>query len=287
MAESNGAIRPKELVSSCREAAREYLKFGWSALPFCSPDHLGCGRNHGKRCQSPGKTPLLGDWDRWKIYQSQRIPGWLLDREFQNHSNANIGIVLGEISGLVGIDVDGPGGRDLLLMLAKGNVPKTLAFQTSNGFRLLYALSEGEVPPPYRCFVAPNSQDGRLEILGNGRCTVMPPSRHESGKSYVWVIGYSPAERKAAPLPEWLHSHSTPVASRQSMPAVPNGEGPIREFRNVRLFRAACSLRRQGADGTSILKCLQILNQRCEPPLDDLELRKISKNSTRYSPIQY
>lgn len=283
MASVNAGSSP--LISACHAAGCRYLELGWSALPFCSSDHLGCGRNHGKRCQSPGKTPLLGEWDQWKVYQSQRIPDWLLDHEFKNHPNANVGIVLGEISGLVGIDVDGPGGRDLLLELADKNVPKTLCFQTANGFRLLYALAAGEEPPRSCKLAASGPRPGRLEVLGNGHCSVMPPSRHRSGKSYAWVVGFSPEERDAAPVPSWLQNMLSPASG--SLPNVFNSEGPIREFRNVRLFRAACSLRRQGADGKSILECLTILNRRCEPPLEQAELRQIARNSTRYSPVPY
>lgn len=264
-------VTNNQCVSLCHEAARNYLTRGWSALAFCPPDHIGCGRKH--RCDSPGKVPL----GTWKRMQTERQPQWMLDLEFRNHPNANVGITLGEVSGLVGIDVDGPEGKDLLIKISNRDLPKTLCFQTSNGFRLLYALAAGEVPPANRKI----SQDGgRVEILSNGLCTVMPPSRHANGKSYAWVIGYSPEDRQASPLPSWiLRTASSSMASAAN--------GPITTFRNVRLFRAGCSLRRQGMDQVAILECLQILNQQCRPPLEDTEVQKIARNSAKYEPHDY
>ena len=273
-------IAEKIVVSSCHQAAREYLARGWSVLPMCSPDHIGCGRSHARRCDSPGKRPLLGESDCWKAYQSQRLPAWLLDLEFRNHSNANVGIVLGSISQLVGVDVDGPEGKKLLLSISGRNVPKTLCFQTGNGFRLLYALARGEEPPA-NCKLG--SGTGRVEILGNGLCSVMPPSRHSNGKVYTWVIGHSPADRLPAPVPAWLHR----VTSQRSRLEVPVVCGTIESFRNVRLFRAGCSLRRQGMNSEGILKCLSIFNQQCEPQLSLVEVQRIARNASKYQPQEY
>ncbi len=91
----------------CLDAALEYLRRGWSSFPLCPRDHVGVGKEHAKLCDSPGKVPLLN----WKPYQSRLPQEAELQLLFRRHPNANVGVALGQVSGLVGIDVDGPAAR--------------------------------------------------------------------------------------------------------------------------------------------------------------------------------
>lgn len=261
----------------CHEAARRYLERGWSAAAFCDPQHIGCGREHARNCKSPGKRPL----GPWKGLQILRQPPWMLDVTFRNHPNANVGVVLGEVSKLVGLDVDGPGGRKLLEELSGGRVPPTLCFLTGKGIRLLYGLEEGELPPRNRKLESPGG--GRLEVLGNGTTTVMPPSRHPSGKEYRWAEGYGPGY-VLAPVPSWVHQASGPAGARHSELEPLKEDEPITSFRNERLFRIASALRRHGVSPAEIFLCLRIINRRCVPPLEEPELRHIARSAGRYRP---
>ncbi len=68
-----------------------------------------------------------------------------------------------------------------------------------------------------------------------------------------------------------INDHTLPATIHQ-------GEG-----RNVWLTRIAGALRRWGLDGELILACLHPINQaRCDPPLDDEELRWIAEGMERY-----
>lgn len=264
-------------LPQCHEAARQYLARGWSATAFCPPDHLGAGRSHCFVCSTPGKVPLYA----WKQLQEQRLPLWHLDHLFKAHPNANVGVVLGPVSKLIGIDVDGEGGKQMLIDLSHGNLPRTLCFSTGKGWRLLYALAEGEKPPANRKLESP--QGGRLEVLSRGLCTVMPPSRHPDGLLYEWRRG---PDMEPAPLPGWVYEISS--MGRSTRPGYePLQEGqPIVTYRNERLFRVSCAIRRHGISPAEILEFLRIVNRRCEPPLEESELRHIARSAGRYQPTE-
>lgn len=178
MSETNGRLADG---AACLEAALVYLARGWSVLPLCPPDHVGVGKEHAKRCQSKGKAPLIS----WKEYQ-QRLPtedevrGW-----WKRWPNANVGIVLGSVSGLVGIDLDGPGGEELLAKVASGRLPPSLEFRTpGGGRRLLYQIGKSV---RLQVQVEKAAAKEELRFLAEGTQTVAPPSRHLTGGVYQWI----------------------------------------------------------------------------------------------------
>jgi hypothetical protein len=78
----------------------------------------------------------------------------------------------------VAIDVDGREGEALLQSLSGRDLPATLAFDTARGYRLLYRLPQG-VQAASRHH---GREKGKVSVLGEGALTVMPPSRHVSGR---------------------------------------------------------------------------------------------------------
>lgn len=185
-------------VPPCLAAALDYLERGWSVLPLCPPDHQGVSGQHEQICRHPGKVPL----GSWKEY-TQRLPRPAELKLWWNRwRNANVGLALGPVSGLVGLDLDGSAGEAILenlLSAAGGTLPPTLEFVTpGGGRRLLFAHND---PLPNEEY---HLGDGELRVLAQGRQTVMPPSLHHSGGVYAWVDGGRPDEIEPAPLPEWL-----------------------------------------------------------------------------------
>ena len=123
-------------MNDCLKAALAYLGRGWAALAVCPPDHRDVPTFHGATCSKPGKRPL-GPWKAWQA----RLPA--LDEvvaQWELVPPANVGIVLGSVSGLVGVDVDGEEGERILGELSGGDLPRTLTFTTGRGRRLLYAI---------------------------------------------------------------------------------------------------------------------------------------------------
>jgi hypothetical protein len=223
----------------CFEAAKTYLALGLSVLTCCDPHHIGVGRTHVTDCTSPGKVPM----HRWKVFQ-ERLPTLQeLEHHWRDYPIGNVGCALGQVSGVVRVDVDGPVGETLLQEMSQGDLPPTWTFASSPaGYGLLY-----QWPADLPCQTTSLQKAGahqELRLMGNGSQTVLPPSRHPSGSRYTWQAGHSPAEMPPAPAPAWLIGQlydvrreapppsapttTTPEQSRvaSALSAIPNDEAP-------------------------------------------------------------
>lgn len=167
----------------CFEAALEYLALGWAVIPLCPPDHIGVGKAHLGKCTSPGKAPLIAGWASFEELPTVAdVNHW-----WRQWPNANVGIVMGRISGLVGLDIDGETGERLLARMSLGLLPPSCEFHTPGGRRLLYAVPSG------KALGIGKVREGKkmeLRLLGEGSQTVAPPSRHLSGAYYEWTVRY-------------------------------------------------------------------------------------------------
>jgi hypothetical protein len=190
--------------SNARLAAGvDYLAHGWSALWLCPPepaDHAKVDPRHRAHCSKPGKQPL----GRWKDCQQRRLRQDQLEQWACQCPAGNIGIVLGRVSGLIGLDIDGPDAEQLLQEISGGDLPPTLEFRTpSGGRRLLYRLPVGAVVRRRRF----DRGTSHVIVLGEGSQTVMPPSRLPHGE-YLWEIEQRPGEIEPAICPSWLRTTS-------------------------------------------------------------------------------
>lgn len=269
----------------CLAAALDYLERGWSALALCPHDHVGVGKAHALSCGSPGKVPM----GPWAIYQKRLPKPDEIEAQWHQQPNANIGLVLGSVSGMVGIDVDGSKGEELLQKVSGGNLPDTLEFVTpGGGRRLLYAVPKDH-PLPITKIAGTKHQE--LRVLANGSQTVAPPSRHKSGGMYQWVDGKSPWERNIAPAPKWLLTRLA-LKAAQAAHATTNGvhAAPAQVIpegqRDVTLTSMAGAMRRRGVSEEGIYAALCVENKRCVPPLAEPQLRKIAKSVAKYQPHQ-
>src|SRR5262249_32651859 len=105
--------------------------------------------------------------------------------------------------GVVRVDVDGPEGEALLAQWSAGDLPATWIFRSSiDGRGLLYAWPRDL---PCKSTAQANPGDHKeLRLMGNGSQTVLPPSRHPSGRLYTWEPEHSPEALALAPAPTWL-----------------------------------------------------------------------------------
>ncbi|MBX9625097.1 MAG: bifunctional DNA primase/polymerase [Gemmataceae bacterium] len=271
----------------CHEAALEYLALGLAPLPCCPPDHVGVG-NHAQKCQSPGKAPLVA----WKRYQAELptaadLAGW-----WKHWPNANAYVALGPVSGVVRVDSDGGQGAAFLADLSGGDLPDTWEMETgSDGGRgLFYRIPDGFAPRVTHQH-GDKLHEG-LSLLGQGAGTVLPPSRHHTGRRYRWKDGRSPNDLPAAPMPPWLiHAMTGPArAGRGSgkRAARPDAAGEvIAADRNIHLASLAGTMRRRGMTRPEILAALKAVNRdRCKPPLDDAEVEDIADSISKYLPAE-
>jgi hypothetical protein len=184
---------------ACLEAALDFLARGIAPTCCCDPHHIGVGRHHGKTCDSPGKAPL----HKWKDWQTCLPHRAVIEQYWRDYPIGNVGCVLGQVSGLVRVDVDGAAGEAKLQQWSRGHLPSTWEFCSSTDGRGLLYTWPRELP----CKTTSHQSGGKheeLRLMGNGTQTVLPPSRHVSGTRYTWTLGHSPHDLPLAPAPAWL-----------------------------------------------------------------------------------
>src|SRR5271163_3337775 len=102
----------------CLQAALDYLARGWSPIPLCPADHQGIAGQHQTSCKSPGKAPL---WP-WKEYQTRLPRPAEMHLYWTKCPASNVGLAMGPVSGLIGLDIDGEEGAKLFDSIAPDNI---------------------------------------------------------------------------------------------------------------------------------------------------------------------
>ena len=246
------------MFNTCEDAAYEYLDRGFSVIPI--------GRD---------KKPLL---DSWKPYQKRHATPEEVAQWFQKWPNANIGIVTGEISGLVVVDADGPEGEAWV----NEHMPPTSVYQkTGKGKHFPYKHPGYEVRNRGR--LAPE-----VDIRGDGGYIVAAPSRHENGTKYQWVYiegfngfddleVYQPPQARACPTPASFTSTGAGVPINKDLsnvkPWVSEDDPCPKGGRNITLTSLLGHWLNENPDYEAALeRAKQWSNTRCQPPMKEDEL---------------
>jgi len=250
----------------------QYAKRGWPVLPLHNISNgageCSCGN---AECQSQGKHPRTARGLKDASMDETVITGW-----FAEWPMANIGIVTGEASGLVVLDVD-PGGEDSLAKLEEqhGALPDTVQSLTGRGRHLLF--KHPGFPIKNKVAVAPG-----VDVRGDGGYVVAPPSLHASGKLYAWELAHHPDEIEPAVMPQWLIALCNGADTKHSA-APPAGDKIKAGSRNATLLSLAGTMRRRGMSAEAIRAALEAENvSKCEPPLPASEVRQIAQSIGRY-----
>ncbi len=242
------------------EAAQRYLARGWSVLPLGVRD----------------KRPLVV----WEPLQSAHPSAEQVRNWFSRWPNANIGIVTGEISNLIVLDIDPKHGGDISLDRLErrfGRLPVTVEAATGGGGRHFYFAHPGGLIRN-RTGLAQG-----IDVRGEGGYIVAPPSIHPSGRPYVWAEGRSPEDIALAALPRWILL-SGGVRARRTLSdwrrlvhdGVPEGQ------RNSSIASLAGHLLWHQIDPEVVLELLLAWNRmRCRPPLEDAEVAQVVSNIAR------
>ena len=179
-----------------------YFELGIVVHPLCPADH---------HCNSPGKIPfdpvegrhMLG----WQNHEQFHLDTW---HEWLDYdSNINIGMLTGQASGLVGVDIDDEPGDEMVQELWHG---ETWEYTTGKGRRLLFRHTE-----PISRTRMRDANDRSFEILGDHTNNVLPPSEHASGRAYAWTPGLTPRDVEVAPLPPWARGVGIGVKSNSDV----------------------------------------------------------------------
>jgi hypothetical protein len=243
------------MSNEIRTAALSYEHLGLSVIPV----------------EPRGKRPLV----EWQEYQSRRatqaeIKGW-----WAKWPKANVGVVTGEISGLVVVDVDSADAAHLLHEqvpeLDFRSIPRS---RTGKGWQLFFNHPGVKVENRTAIFSG-------LDFRGDGGYVVAPPSVHPNGKTYVWKFLHTPF----SPLPEKLFELIKAPAVDPSHPTVDTSaiwEGISEGERDTQIFKYACRCRALGYPENEAMILVMEAATRCTPPFPETEARLKLKQAYRY-----
>lgn len=137
----------------------------------------------GPNCTKPGKHPHIKRYLERATCDVDQISSW-----WAEWPNANVGIATG--SGILVVDVDDDRGE---AWLKAYDLPPTLGATSGRGRHLYYkGAGRGALG------VGP-----KVDILGDKRYVVAPPSQHESGMRYAWLT--DPRTTPIAIAPDWIY----------------------------------------------------------------------------------
>lgn len=256
-----------------------YASLGWPVFPIHTPI-TGGGCSCNKQDCSIGKHPRTPNGFKDATTDPLQIKQW-----WSQWPDANIGIATGKKSNLIIIDIDSKhSGEDSWDEYCKKNekLPNTPMVLTGGG-GVHYYFS-------YDPAINVSCKVGWLtgvDIRCEGGYVVAPPSRHASGRSYVWEVESEIGEIPLAPIPEWLikeliknqNTSSKNISASSSSEKIPEGQ------RNFILASLAGSMRAKSFSEKAIFEALLVTNQeKCEPPLDKIEVQRIAYSIGRYSP---
>lgn len=183
------------------EYAQRYAELGFAVFPLhWITAARGCSCDDAD-CRSPGKHPLPIKG----VKEASRDP-LVIEAWWQRWPEANIGMAMGQVSGVFAVDVDPRNGGDISieeLQAKNGRLPDTINAMTGGGGQhLLFRFEPGRALP---------GKLGRgIDIKGEGGYIVVEPSVHASGVAYAWEADGDPIYgATAAPAPAWLFAADT------------------------------------------------------------------------------
>ncbi len=251
-------------VATLLDAAIEYARMGWQVFP-CHPTGHQPLVQHGFYDATTDVDAIRSWWTRWP--------------------DAAIGLRTGKASGVFAVDIDPRHDGDVSLECLEtehGRLPETVESQTGGGGRHVFFKW------PHRQIKCSTGRIGAgIDIKGDGGYVILPPSDHESGRQYCWLIGQQPGEHEIVDAPAWL-LEMIDDASGSGQPA-PDAAGIDEAIpkgcRNKTLASQAGHMRQIGMTPAEIAPALLAINtRRCKPPLDTREVEQIARSIGRYDP---
>jgi hypothetical protein len=250
----------EQLATELLKAALSYAGRGWPVLPLKKGTKVPLGR-------------LVPNGYRDATTDLHTIIRW-----WTEEPDANVGICVGQASGLAVLDVDPRNGGDeslFALQQVHGKFPETVeAITGGGGCHIFFKHPGGQLK---NRIIAPG-----LDLKVEGGYVVAAPSGHPSGESYVWEVSSHPDDTALAPFPACLMQFLNADAKRatdsqRGTSKIPKGA------RNSTLASMAGSMRRAGFSEDAIAEALLRENQKkCDPPLNDREVQTIARSIGRY-----
>jgi Bifunctional DNA primase/polymerase, N-terminal/Primase C terminal 1 (PriCT-1) len=196
--------------------------------------------------------------------------------------NRNPAVCLGS-SRLLGIDIDGEAGRELLRELVPGGLPPTVAVRSGRadgGMHLWYR-------PPAGATKLKIQFTDKLTLSADGYL-IAPPAWHAAAQTaYRFVDGLAPWEHTIALFPARLLEQFGAFERSDDEAKRADDESPLAPGdRHAHLLRIGGAMRRAGAGEEAITAALLSENaRRCQPPKPASRVRALARDIVeRYPP---
>ncbi len=256
-----------------------YASKGFPIIPLYEADMNGNCTCKNVKCSSIGKHPRVKNGLKDASCDPIVIQEW-----WASWPNANIGLITGQASGQIVLDVDLKSGglTSLESLESQYGCLDTLKVHTGGGGFHFYF--DFPVEPPMRNKV--NLLPG-VDIRADGGYIVAPPSLHQSGERYKWDSIFVETKR----APDWLITLC--LAPKKELTALSDASAQMKEpslfvaqgARNSFLCSMAGSMLRYGLNQKAMLSLLHEINQlACHPVLEAQEVSNIAHSIFHYAP---
>ena len=256
-----------DLPGTLLAAALDYAARGWRIVPL----------------RPSGKVPTLNAWQKTSSSHPEMVEHW-----WKLNPLANVGVQLGPRSGIVDVECDSAEAETALAALIGDAAEVTPCYQASRGKHRLYRWAPGL---PDQAVAKVDGVEVRLGGGDKGAQSVFPPSVHESGCLYRWLV--PPDQCDPVGLPAGIVARLREFAggeakvekkprSNDEWASIFNGENE--GLRNEtaaslsgKLF-SDCVDVFDGGMVTRVWLTIQMWNERCNPPLPVKELETTFKS---------
>ena len=265
--------------------ASQYASYGWYVV-VCHGlrgDKCTCSNPD---CATPGKHPILNAWQHKATIDEDELAQW-----FDGTKNRNIGVQLGEKSGIIDIEFDTDQGR---ATAERFGLDKSLT-PTFTSKRSTHRLFKWDRRLPQQGVYKIGGLEIRIGGGSRGAQSIMPPSVHSSGVSYSWVDGMSPDECEVADIP---HELLTAIVNEVGEGAVEKRDSAFKILhsqmgegdRHDSLVRFAARMCinmvnvHSPVEQQDVLAMIRAMNMfRCNPPKGDDEIQNIFNHELNWA----
>lgn len=167
---------------------------------------------------------------KWRDYQNKRITDTELRRWFRGNDPKNYWVLCGKLSGVVVLDTDSAEGEAWWRERIGDAMSATAQSKTAKGTHFWFKIPDGWTKPVQGWAVHPETHatdDISFDFRGEGGGVLAPPSVHETGVTYSWVVPWSALLDAPEELLTGAYRESAPAPKRSTQSAdTSNGSGP-------------------------------------------------------------
>lgn len=216
------------------------------------------------------KRPILNQWQQYTKNRPslEETKNW-----FESYNDCGIGMVTGKVSGYIVLDIENKYKEDINLLLNKYPTRK-IAKSGSGGYHFYYKYPESyDKPIKNRVQIIPN-----VDIRADGGFIVLPPTKHQCGGYYQWVV-----DEEAGDFPMSLLSINTSGIEENNNKWVTELMRGVQDGgRNQACARLAGYFYGKGLSNDIVESMMLEWNNKNNPPLSYQEIMNTLESVSRY-----